>query len=122
MWRGLTPEDKEKYMNPTPTLTSSMERSDPPTMLKTTAVAALMGESRSGQDVAAMAEETRKSRQKETAGERETEDGERIRDVSFGMADQMDSLYARSERSNYVTSIGGPDEERDDDDILTPTE
>mmetsp|Transcript_17291 Transcript_17291/g.54014 ORF Transcript_17291/g.54014 Transcript_17291/m.54014 type:complete len:467 (+) Transcript_17291:333-1733(+) len=42
-------------------LTSWMERSSPPTMLKTTAVACLMGESRRGQEVAAMAASTARS-------------------------------------------------------------
>lgn len=71
------------------------------------------------EDVENLAEATRKARAVETAGERETEDGGRIKDVSFGKAGDLDpAIYARSERSNYLTSIG-PDDENEEEDELS---
>ena len=69
-------------------------------------------------DVEAIAEETRKARQKETAGERENEAGERVKDISFGKAGDMDAFYARSERGNYLSSIG-PEDDADEEDQLS---
>lgn len=44
-------------------------------------------------------------------------ESEVVRDVSFGKAGDMDAIYQRSERGNYLTSIAANDAEEEDDEL-----